>query len=77
MMQIKVISFGQLTDISGSAEFLIEAQDSEQLKLVLADRYPALKDRKYALAINKQLITSKTTLKENDVVALLPPFSGG
>jgi molybdopterin converting factor small subunit len=77
MMQIEIMSFGQLAEITGAAAFFAEASDSEQLKLVLAERFPALKDRKYALAVNKQLITSTTILKENDIVALLPPFSGG
>lgn len=76
-MQIKIMSFGQLAEITGAAAFFVEAQDLEQLKLLLAEQYPALRDRKYALAVNKQLITSTTILKENDVVALLPPFSGG
>jgi molybdopterin synthase sulfur carrier subunit len=76
MMQITIMAFGQLAEITG-VTFLAEADDSDQLRLLLAERYPALKDKKYALAVNKQLITSRTILQESDTVALLPPFSGG
>ena len=76
-MQIEIMSFGQLAEITGAAAFFVEAQDTEQLRILLAQKYPALRDRKYALAVNKQLIKSTKILKENDVVALLPPFSGG
>jgi molybdopterin synthase sulfur carrier subunit len=39
--------------------------------------YPALAESKYVIAVNKQVITSNTSLDENSVVALLPPYSGG
>jgi molybdopterin converting factor small subunit len=39
--------------------------------------YPALADKKYVVAVDKQDVTTNTVLTNNNTVALLPPFSGG
>jgi molybdopterin synthase sulfur carrier subunit len=76
-MNLTIKSFGQLAEITGAAELQMQAADLTSLRQALMDRFPELKERKFALAVNKQLITENTSFKENDVVALLPPFSGG
>lgn len=76
-MNVKIRSFGQLTEITGTAELLIEASDSDLLRAHLIKSFPELAGRNFAMAINKQLVRENTRLEENDVVALLPPFSGG
>lgn len=77
-MEIKVLVFGQLTDITGSSELsLSNFSTSEELLEMLVHKYPSLADSKFAMALNKQVITQNTTLPENSIVALLPPFSGG
>jgi molybdopterin synthase sulfur carrier subunit len=72
-----IILFGQLADIAGNSVFLDEVADTDSLINVLHDRYPALSASKYLIAVDKQVITSNTSLNENSVVALLPPYSGG
>jgi len=32
---------------------------------------------KYALALNKKLVQSKTEIEGNSTIAIMPPFSGG
>jgi molybdopterin synthase sulfur carrier subunit len=76
-MNLTIKSFGQLAEITGAAELQMQAADLTSLREALIHRFPELKERKFALAVNKQLITENTSFKENDVVALLPPFSGG
>lgn len=77
-MQIKIIVFGQLTDIIESNELTLGANtDTNNLTNELQKLYPALKDKKYMIAVDKQIITSNTMLTEGNTVALLPPFSGG
>jgi molybdopterin synthase sulfur carrier subunit len=76
-MKLTIKTFGQLTEITGAAELEMQAEDLASLKEALINKFPALKERKFAVAVNKQLITENKTFKENDVVALLPPFSGG
>lgn len=75
-MKIKILAFGQITEITGS-ELFIEAHDTAVLKSALQIEFPALADKKYAIAVNNKLVAEVTALKENDVVALMPPYSGG
>jgi molybdopterin converting factor small subunit len=77
-MQIKVLIFGQLTDITGVTEInLDDVSDSDQLIKMLSQRYPGLANSKYAIAVNKKVISHNTAFSDNNIVALLPPFSGG
>ncbi|KQS91802.1 MoaD/ThiS family protein [Chryseobacterium sp. Leaf394] len=75
-MEIKVISFGQIAEITGK-EFMVEAADLDSLKLFLIQKFPELSDRKLAFAVNKKLVQENIILNQNDVVALMPPYSGG
>lgn len=75
-MKVKVIAFGQIAEITG-AELFIEAQDTEVLRTALQIEFPELTGRKYAIAVNNTLITENKALSEHDVVALMPPYSGG
>ncbi|MBD8081082.1 MoaD/ThiS family protein [Chryseobacterium caseinilyticum] len=75
-MEIKVSSFGQIAEITGK-EFMVKAADLDSLKLYLIQKFPELSDRKFAFAVNKKLVQENIILNQNDVVALMPPYSGG
>ena len=76
-MPITIAVFGSLTDIVGTTEGLGPFADTNELIDALNKRYPDLRHSKYVIAVNKKMINSNTGLKENDAVALMPPFSGG
>lgn len=77
-MQIQIMIFGQLTDIINNNTLTVTGiADTNSLVTELNKRYPALADTKYMMAVNKQTVTANTALKEDSIVALLPPFSGG
>ena len=77
-MQIRIMIFGQLTDIINSSTLtLTDIADTNSLVNELNKLYPALADSKYIMAVNKQTVIANTILKEDSTVALLPPFSGG
>jgi molybdopterin converting factor small subunit len=40
-------------------------------------RFPRLKEMPCLLAVDKHIIHSNTVLKEDQELALLPPYSGG
>ena len=74
---MQILLFGQLADIVGGSISLDGINDTDGLKKILHKTYPALVDLKYVIAVDKKIITSNQPLSENNVVALLPPFSGG
>jgi len=76
MREIKIIAFGQIAEITGK-ELMLEVKDLDSLKQNLIQKFPELSDKKMAFAINRKLVENNITLTENDVVALMPPYSGG
>jgi molybdopterin synthase sulfur carrier subunit len=75
-MTVKI--FGQLYDIIGSNSFEVaDVANSDELIKNLQSKYPALKDVKYKVAVNRNIIQSNTALTQDAEIALLPPFSGG
>ena len=77
-MPIRVMIFGQLTDIVNTNELtLTDISDTNGLVSELNNRYPLLAGSRYVMAVNKQTVTANTVLNDDSIVALLPPFSGG
>ena len=76
MATIKIISFGRLKEILGS-DLELEAENSDELLNQLTEKFPELEDLKLRIAVNQSIISENTELKNNDVVALMPPYSGG
>jgi len=75
-MNIKV--FGQLYDIIGSHSFeMDDVASTDELIQDLQAKYPALKNSKFKIAVNRNIIQSNTALQCDAEIALLPPFSGG
>ncbi|WP_207510406.1 MoaD/ThiS family protein [Longitalea luteola] len=77
-MAVQVIVFGQLTDIMGNSPVMVDhAADTSELIEQLNQRYPALVNKPYIIAVDRQIVTVHTALSGNNTVALLPPFAGG
>jgi molybdopterin converting factor small subunit len=77
-MNINVLFFGQLAEITGKNELQYEGiQDTEQLISRLLENYPALRNIRFACAVDQKIVNNNTTLSDKSIVALLPPFSGG
>lgn len=75
-MTVKI--FGQLADIIKSNSLNIdEIENTDELINYLQEKYPALKNAKYKVAVNRNIIQNNTALKHDAEIALLPPFSGG
>lgn len=75
-MKVKLTAFGVLTDILDKHSEL-EATDTDELLKVLKARFPALAAQKILVAVNQQIVKNNIPLKDNDEVALMPPYSGG
>ena len=77
-MQVNIFIFGQLTEIIAKDNLVIkDINDTDKLTVHLNKIYPTIAKIKYAIAVNKNMITKNTMLNDNDVVAIMPPFSGG
>lgn len=77
-MAIEILFFGSLTDATATGRLVAEdIADTDQLKDYLMEKYPALCSARYFVAVNQRMIQQKESLQSGDVVALMPPFSGG
>lgn len=77
-MEIQVIFFGSITDITNTSQLVLSGcGDTQSLMTELIARYPSIANRKYFVAVNQKMIQENTPLKTGDTVALMPPFSGG
>ncbi|QXP66044.1 MULTISPECIES: molybdopterin converting factor subunit 1 [unclassified Polaribacter] len=80
-MKIQVLFFGITTDLVGSSALELNIADVATVadfKNSLKGKYQQLeKLNSYAIAVNESYATDDFLLKENDVVAVIPPVSGG
>lgn len=71
-----MIAFGNLSEIIGK-ETVADAKDTDALLTALKSQFPLLADRKILVAVNERVVKENLSLQSNDVVALMPPYSGG
>lgn len=81
-MQIRVLFFGVLKDLTGRADDSLNLPEHAILHDVLAhyeSQFPRLKSfgPSLAMSINEEYAGTESKLHSGDVVALLPPVSGG
>ena len=80
-MTITLIYFGLVADIIQKKKeqlfFESEAMTLKEVQSKLEALYPELENTTYSFAINQSLSQSNQELKNNDEIALLPPFAGG
>ncbi len=75
-MKVKVQVFGSLTDFLDK-EFFMDAVDTRELVMTLVEQHAGLSGRKILIAVNNAIEHKNTALREHDLVALMPPYSGG
>jgi molybdopterin converting factor small subunit len=77
-MSLQILSFGSITDITGSSNFTMPLMpDTASLISTLKEKFPNLADKRFLLAVNAVTVSENTVLSDGDNVAILPPFSGG
>ncbi len=80
-MKIKILSFGILKDLIGknSLELILGTDTTiKSLKGILLEKYPKIiAFSNFSIAVNEEYVDVDYVLKSNDVVALIPPVSGG
>ena len=78
MMKVNVMIFGPLKDVTGTHLCQVsDVSDTDEMIAKLNVMYPGLDNRKYLIAVEKEIVQGNTSLNDNFTVALLPPYSGG
>lgn len=77
-MNIEVLFFGQLTDITGCTSLTMENPVAvDELKKQVLIRYPGLTQSKFVIAVNNTISKEDEMIADNSKIAFMPPFSGG
>ena len=80
-MEIKVLAFGIVKEIFSNSSVtvaLTEGASVSELTLVLAEKYPAIKNlSSFAVAINGRYGAPDELINAGDEIAIIPPVSGG
>lgn len=78
---MKVKFFGIVQDIVGETEieYILDNDITvNELQKIIIGKYPKLVEiKKFAFAINECYSTEKSMITNNDIVAIIPPVSGG
>ncbi|MCD6544787.1 MAG: MoaD/ThiS family protein [Flavobacteriaceae bacterium] len=80
-MYIKTLFFGILKDITNSNSLELEIDKDiniEQFVNVLQEKFkdfPNIDD--FTVAVNEEYVERNFIIKENDIIAIIPPVSGG
>lgn len=80
-MTITLKYFGLLVDITQKKEEVFSMEESKVsvsfLKSKMETAYGQLKNTNYSIAVNQSMSSLDYTIKDQDVIAFLPPFAGG
>lgn len=80
-MILNVKYFGVLADITKKKEEQLELDESNltvnSLKSKIELVYQELQKNSYSIAVNQTMARMDITVKDQDVIAFLPPFAGG
>ena len=72
--------YGMLAELTGQSDeaFVIGEQLTVgQLRTQIVEKYPLLRDKKFKIAVNKQIVEDFGLVSDQAEIALLPPFAGG
>ncbi len=78
-MILKLKYFGMIAEAIAKNEepFDFSGNSVADLETELYNCYSALESLNYTFAVNQNIVDKNEVLKDNDEVALLPPFAGG
>lgn len=77
-MKVKILFFAQLKDVFHTGERTVEIADSGITVCELVGRLEGLpKALPLRYAVNESFVDEDVSLRDGDVLALLPPVAGG
>ena len=77
-MEVKVLFFGVLAEVSGTSfKHYRDVKSIGDLKFRIQDDFPEIVHYNFRVSVNSEITDNNKLLKSGDEVALLPPFAGG
>lgn len=80
-MQLEILFFGITSDLIGKRSMKMECKEGinlDELKKSLLEKFPKLKHHSdFSMAVNMEYAEASIVLKNNDIIAMIPPVSGG
>ena len=80
-MNLTLKYFGLLVDITLKKEEVLQLDQNNvvlsDVKSAIESLYEELKNTNYSIAVNQLMGNMDTNIKDQDIIALLPPFAGG
>lgn len=80
-MNLTILLFGITTDLLETSSLELEVSNNssvKEFKQALLAKYPVLENiNSYAIAVNESYASDNDYLKEGDIIAIIPPVSGG
>ncbi|MBU0438170.1 molybdopterin converting factor subunit 1 [Staphylococcus succinus] len=70
--EIKEILEKDVEDINLNYDITVE-----DFIIDLFKRYPSISDKKFQVAVNEEFVKNDDIVRPNDIIALIPPVSGG
>ncbi|MGG3279183.1 molybdopterin converting factor subunit 1 [Paenibacillus solani] len=76
---IQVYYFAGLRDAAGKAEETIDRENWKVQDLLdwVEETYPAFRNKTVFVAVNEEYASQEDVIHSGDIVALIPPVSGG
>ncbi|ARJ50423.1 molybdopterin converting factor subunit 1 [Staphylococcus lutrae] len=77
---MKVLYFAELKELINRSEDVFHFEDEvavEELKSFLFETYPVIQGKKFQIAVNEEFARADDRIQPDDVIALIPPVSGG
>lgn len=77
---MKILYFAEIKELVQKAEENIPFEQTisvQQFEDYLFERYPQIDNKKFQVAVNEEFVQKTDLIQPNDVVALIPPVSGG
>lgn len=77
-MQIKVLFFGVLAEVTGtSVKHYNDVSSLGDLHIRVQDDFPQIVHYNFRISVNSIITDGDTALNDGDEIALMPPFAGG
>ena len=79
-MSVHVMYYGMLAEITGHANELWISDENltvEKFRSQILEKYPALREKKFKVAVNQKIAEDFAPIDPSAEIALLPPFAGG